>query len=372
MDQIKIGKFIAQTRRSLSLTQAQLAERLGVSDKSVSKWERGVCLPDPSLYFPLCEALGITVSEFFAGEHLPEPETALKRSEESLVTVSLEGKKRQGIWKRAALGLALFLVSMTIGLGLSLSSSGYFLHEYITAVPPGDEETALYGMLSGSAFPVQLFRFDSLRQRSAVVSATQYSGGQAMEPMEFTLGDPSGAKSLGQGLIVCQLQADGVLLGGEARGAWMSAKIPLEETGLSGSAAEDWADGQKPVYFSDDQDIPLYAVYTSDGGQLNATSPGEALARPDLFLQNAVIISIRFSPGDPAIPLEKDPPGTMELLALLFDVLVVAEFVALLCCILWLLFFRSRPHGRPDGADSAVRLLKPMSFLRNPDSRPRQ
>ena len=50
MDLIKIGKYIAGKRKSLGMTQKQLAEKLGMSDKSVSKWERGVCLPDVSLY----------------------------------------------------------------------------------------------------------------------------------------------------------------------------------------------------------------------------------------------------------------------------------------------------------------------------------
>ena len=55
MDQIKIGKYIAEKRKPLELTQLQLAEKLGMSNKSVSKWERGVCLPDVSVYTKLCD-----------------------------------------------------------------------------------------------------------------------------------------------------------------------------------------------------------------------------------------------------------------------------------------------------------------------------
>ena len=66
MDQIKIRAFIAANRKKLGLTQVQLAEQLGVSNKSVSKWERGVCLPDVSLYQPLCGILDIMLTEFFA------------------------------------------------------------------------------------------------------------------------------------------------------------------------------------------------------------------------------------------------------------------------------------------------------------------
>ncbi len=66
MDQIKIRAFIAAKRKKPGLTQVQLAEQLDVSNKSVSKWERGVCLPDVSLYQPLCGILDIMLTDFFA------------------------------------------------------------------------------------------------------------------------------------------------------------------------------------------------------------------------------------------------------------------------------------------------------------------
>lgn len=70
MDNIKIGKLIAKCRKEKNLTQKELAESLGVTDKSVSKWENGICLPDVSLYKELCSLLGITLNEFFAGEKI--------------------------------------------------------------------------------------------------------------------------------------------------------------------------------------------------------------------------------------------------------------------------------------------------------------
>lgn len=72
MNQVKIGKLIAQCRKEKKLTQVELANMLGVTDKSVSKWENGVCLPDVSLYKKLCEILDITLNEFFAGEKIKE------------------------------------------------------------------------------------------------------------------------------------------------------------------------------------------------------------------------------------------------------------------------------------------------------------
>ena len=70
MDQIKIGKYISEKRKAAGLTQEQFAEKLGKSGKAVSKWERGVCLPDVSVYTELCDILGITLNEFFAGEDM--------------------------------------------------------------------------------------------------------------------------------------------------------------------------------------------------------------------------------------------------------------------------------------------------------------
>ena len=70
MDQNKIGKFIAECRKEKGLTQVQLAEKLGTTDKSVSKWENGVCLPDSSQYEPLCNILNITINELFAGQKI--------------------------------------------------------------------------------------------------------------------------------------------------------------------------------------------------------------------------------------------------------------------------------------------------------------
>ena len=80
MDQVKIGKYIADKRKAMGLTQVELADKLGMSNKSVSKWERGVCLPDVSLYSELCTILGISINEFLAGEDI-EPEHIAKKSE---------------------------------------------------------------------------------------------------------------------------------------------------------------------------------------------------------------------------------------------------------------------------------------------------
>ena len=68
MDQVKIGKFIAECRKRANLTQMQLAEKLGITDRAVSKWERGKALPDSSIMLELCDLLGITVNDLLSGE----------------------------------------------------------------------------------------------------------------------------------------------------------------------------------------------------------------------------------------------------------------------------------------------------------------
>ena len=68
MDQIKIGKFIAERRKKANLTQMQLAEKLNITDRAVSKWETGKSLPDSSIMLELCEILEITVNDLLSGE----------------------------------------------------------------------------------------------------------------------------------------------------------------------------------------------------------------------------------------------------------------------------------------------------------------
>ena len=96
MDQIKTGRFIASLRREKGLTQLQLADRLGISDKTVSKWERGAGLPEVSLMLPLCEELRINVNELLCGERLTDADYKTKAEVNmmDLVQENRENKKR--------------------------------------------------------------------------------------------------------------------------------------------------------------------------------------------------------------------------------------------------------------------------------------
>ena len=96
MDQVKIGKFIASCRKEQGMTQAVLAEKLGISDRAVSKWETGKSLPDSGIMLELCELLNINVNELLSGEKIML-EAYDKKAEENLVAMSreLEEKNRQ-------------------------------------------------------------------------------------------------------------------------------------------------------------------------------------------------------------------------------------------------------------------------------------
>lgn len=98
MNQIKIGEFISSQRRKKNLTQAALAEKLGITDRAVSKWERGKGLPDVSLMLDLCEIFGITVNELLCGEIISMENSNLK-NEQLLLDMAKElEKKNKTIW----------------------------------------------------------------------------------------------------------------------------------------------------------------------------------------------------------------------------------------------------------------------------------
>ena len=110
MDQIKIGRFIAECRKKANLTQVQLAEKLGITDKAISKWERGVAMPDTSIMLELCDILGISVNELLSGEKI-NMENNNHKNEELLLQMAKEiENKNKTIWSSM---WAIMIVSMT-------------------------------------------------------------------------------------------------------------------------------------------------------------------------------------------------------------------------------------------------------------------
>lgn len=101
MDQIRIGKFIAESRKSRNLTQKQLADALSISDKTISKWECGRGLPEISLLIPLCELLDITVNDLLSGEKVSSDDYQ-KKAEKNMMNLMKENEENR---KRMALSV---------------------------------------------------------------------------------------------------------------------------------------------------------------------------------------------------------------------------------------------------------------------------
>lgn len=93
MDQIKIGKFISNKRKEKNITQSELAELLGITDRAISKWENGICMPDASNILELCNILNITINDLFSGEVVDMKENE-KKLEEHLLEMTREKEQR--------------------------------------------------------------------------------------------------------------------------------------------------------------------------------------------------------------------------------------------------------------------------------------
>ena len=108
MDQIRIGKFIAESRKSRNLTQRQLADALSISDKTISKWECGKGLPEVSLMLPLCAALDITVNDLLSGEKVSSTDYQ-KKAEGNMMNLMKENEEN-----RKRMALCIITVAITV------------------------------------------------------------------------------------------------------------------------------------------------------------------------------------------------------------------------------------------------------------------
>ena len=119
MDQEKIGKFIAACRKEKGLTQAVLGEKLGITNRAVSKWETGRCMPELSVMPELCDLLGISVSELFKGERI-----AAEKFEESSNELLLELRKLEETSNKKLLSFEKFLIFLFTPVSVLMIISG--------------------------------------------------------------------------------------------------------------------------------------------------------------------------------------------------------------------------------------------------------
>ena len=200
MDLIKIGKYIAGKRKALGMTQKQLAEKLNMSDKSVSKWERGICLPDVSVYMELCEILGISINEFLAGEDI-DAENVEKKSEDNIIQVTKDSKKKQKNLKSILAVVTTFAVIMVLVLGAVFVHKVMQPKNYITAVDRTSAEMKTAELLSG-ADGAYLFNFYAKEEyKTLTIYLSEYQAGELINKSKVADLDYDGIESAKRGVI---------------------------------------------------------------------------------------------------------------------------------------------------------------------------
>lgn len=200
MDLVKIGKYIAGKRKALGMTQKQLAEKLNMSDKSVSKWERGICLPDVSVYMELCEILGISINEFLAGEDI-DAENVEKKSEDNIIQVAKDSKKKQKNLKSILAVVTTFAVIMVLVLGTVFVHKVMQPKNYITAVDRTSAEMKTAELLSG-ADGAYLFNFYAKEEyKTLTIYLSEYQAGELINKSKVADLDYDGIESAKRGVI---------------------------------------------------------------------------------------------------------------------------------------------------------------------------
>ena len=200
MDLVKIGKYIAGKRKALGMTQKQLAEKLNMSDKSVSKWERGICLHDVSVYMELCEILGISINEFLAGEDI-DAENVEKKSEDNIIQVTKDSKKKQKNLKSILAVVTTFAVIMVLVLGAVFVHKVMQPKNYITAVDRTSAEMKTAELLSG-ADGAYLFNFYAKEEyKTLTIYLSEYQAGELINKSKVADLDYEGIESAKRGVI---------------------------------------------------------------------------------------------------------------------------------------------------------------------------
>lgn len=200
MDLVKIGKYIAGKRKALGMTQKQLAEKLNMSDKSVSKWERGICLPDVSVYMELCKILGISINEFLAGEDI-DAENVEKKSEDNIIQVAKDSKKKQKNLKSILAVVTTFTVIMVLVLGAVFVHKMMEPKNYITAVDRTSAEMKTAELLSGTD-GAYLFKFYAKEEyKTLTIYLSEYQAGELINKSKVADLGYDGIESAKRGVI---------------------------------------------------------------------------------------------------------------------------------------------------------------------------
>ena len=229
MDLIKIGKYIAGKRKELGMTQKQLAEKLGMSDKSVSKWERGVCLPDVSVYSDLCLILGISINEFLAGEDIAQ-ENIEKKSEENIIGVATDSKHKQKRLKAIICALLIIAVLAISVIGTALYRA-YKPMNFIAPVPDDSVEMQTVRLLAGpdGAYVYKFTTTDEYTRLNIYIS--EYQSGELVNKDRMGLGfEGIGSPKNGEIIIVPDYEHAVIkLVISTDEGSKFSTELPIME-----------------------------------------------------------------------------------------------------------------------------------------------
>ena len=290
MDLVKIGKYIAGKRKNLGMTQKQLAEKIGMSDKSVSKWERGICLPDVSLYFDLCSILGISINEFLAGEDIVH-ENIEKKSEENIISVVTDSKHRQKRLKYIICTLLILFIFTTAVIATSLYRA-YRPMNFITPMAGNSVEMQTVNLIAGpdGANAYQFTTTDKFARLKIYYS--EYHQGKLLnkEPVEIGFDDMDSPKNGGIILVPDYDHAIIKLVVWTDDGSKSSVDLPLME-GVEGR--EYYIRSQvriegKPEILYDTEDVLMAWVYDKDEIKI-PNFQGLLLGKTDAYSENEYI-----------------------------------------------------------------------------------
>ena len=134
MNQITIGSYIAQKRRAQNLTQEQLAQQLGVSNKTISKWENGKCMPDYSIIQKLCDTLDVTLPELMDGEDAED--SSVRVYDDVQVLDLLRRTQELECQKGILYGLVLIVLGIACG-AISKTTGGTDVQDFVSGVLMG-------------------------------------------------------------------------------------------------------------------------------------------------------------------------------------------------------------------------------------------
>lgn len=290
MDLVKIGKYIAEKRKNLGLTQKQLAEKIGMSDKSVSKWERGICLPDVSLYFDLCSILGISINEFLAGEDIVH-ENIEKKSEENIISVVTDSKRKQKSLKYIICALLILSILTTAVIATSLYRA-YKPMNFITPMAGNSVEMQTVNLIAGPD-NANAFKFTTTDKYTGLkIYYSEYHKGKLLskEPVEIGFEGMDSPKNGGIIIVPDYDHAIIKLVVWIDDGSKSSVDLPLME-GVEGREyyirSQVRIEGKSEILY-DTEDVLMAWVYDKDEIKI-PNFQGLLLGKTDAFSENEYI-----------------------------------------------------------------------------------